>query len=162
MLISLAFLIFISVHDVRGGIGNGIGNMGRKLSQIFSGRMGGGSVGLGFRFLTRFADLFLAPFVLQAPVLFAYLAARGWTLIMPLALYLLGRKVAPQMMTLVQRDAQMPFRAAAARVELEPSVKRIFTRCSSSSSGRKSPMRALAAGCRENLFSEFSHCHLRS
>lgn len=92
--------------------------MGRKDRQFISAYIGGVGVGLGFRFLTRFIDLLLAPFVLQAPVLYAYLAARVWTLIMPLALNLLGWKAAPQLITLAQRDAQTPFHAAAARVNL--------------------------------------------
>lgn len=90
--------------------------MSQKLRQSISAYIGG--VGAGFRFLTRFADVLLAPFVLPAPVLYTYLAARMWTLIIPLALNLLGRKAAPQMILLAQGDAQTLFYAAAARVNL--------------------------------------------
>lgn len=77
-----------------------------------------GLAGAVFRFVTRFTDVLIAPFLLEMMVLYSYLAARAGTLLIPLALHLLARKATPQLRSLAQMDTQLPFRTAAARVNL--------------------------------------------
>lgn len=90
--------------------------MGQIFRLFFSEHMG--SVGAVFRFFTRFIDVLIAPFLLDTVMLYSYLVARSGTLLIPLALNLLGRKATPKLAALARMDTQLPFQEAAARINL--------------------------------------------
>lgn len=75
-------------------------------------------IGAGFRLLSRYADILIIPWVLELPVVMAYLLARSASLCVPSGLALLERKVAPHLDRLARNEKQNLFRAAAARVNL--------------------------------------------
>jgi hypothetical protein len=75
-------------------------------------------LGTGFRFVTRYCDLLVAPWLLDAAMLSLYLFARGASLCIPAALSMLGRKAAPQLRDMARATGQSRFQAAAARVNL--------------------------------------------
>lgn len=75
-------------------------------------------VGAAFRWVTRYVDLLIVPFVLEATVLVCYLIARAASLSIPLALSFLAKKAAPQLINLFQTPTQSAFQAAAARANL--------------------------------------------
>lgn len=75
-------------------------------------------MGTVFRLATRYPDVLIVPWLLSASVALAYLAARGASLLVPLALLLVDRKAEPHLIVLAQDLPQTPFQAAAARVNL--------------------------------------------
>ncbi len=89
-----------------------------KLSVKSGALLHSAGVGAGFRFCTRYIDLLVIPWLLNAGMLYAYLVARGASLCVPVLLGLLGRKVAPHLVRFAQAEQQSAFRAAAARVNL--------------------------------------------
>ncbi len=93
-------------------------NQLRKLSARASKRMQFAVVGGAGRIATRYVDFLLIPWFLEIPVLYAYMLARISSLVIPLALHVLGFRVAPQLSALVQTGNYARFQAAAARVNL--------------------------------------------
>lgn len=71
-----------------------------------------------FRLASRYADLAVVPWLLELPVLCAYLLARIASLGIPFALFILGRRAAPHLAELAIAPDQLRFQAAAARVNL--------------------------------------------
>ncbi len=71
-----------------------------------------------FRNAARFCDLFVVPWLLEPATLAIYLVARFASLFIPLTLMLLGRQAQRHLVPLAHAERQMPFRAAAARVNL--------------------------------------------
>lgn len=77
-----------------------------------------GGFGPVFRLSSRFPDLLVVPWLLNADTLYTYLAARLLSLCLPFALNTLDRKVTPQLKMLAQAEGQTPFQSAAARINL--------------------------------------------
>jgi hypothetical protein len=77
-----------------------------------------GGPGNAILFSAKYADVLIVPWVFEPSVLFAYLTARTVTLLIPIALAVLGWKAAPQLAVLALAHNQLPFQAAAARVNL--------------------------------------------
>lgn len=71
-----------------------------------------------FRFVMRFPDVLLAPWVLEVEILLTYFAARLASLGIPLGLSALGAQAAPQLADLAGSHQRAGFQAAAARVNL--------------------------------------------
>ncbi len=74
--------------------------------------------GAVFRFASRYLDVLVVPWVLEAPVLLSYLCARAASLLIPFVLGLIGRKTAPRLSALCAVPSRSEFQAAAARVNL--------------------------------------------
>jgi hypothetical protein len=77
-----------------------------------------GLTGYLIRVPAKFADILIVPWVLEEPAVYGYIIARVATLLVPLILNLLERKVAPQLVSLIAEQIQLPFNAAAARINL--------------------------------------------
>lgn len=90
-----------------------IGLSSRGLARLLGTEWGG-----GIRLGARYTDLLVTPWLLDLPVLSAYLLARLVSLCIPFALGLLGRRVAPHLAKFATAQSQHSFQAAAARVNL--------------------------------------------
>ena len=94
--------------------------MGQRLRLLLQRqpRVRGGEWGGVFRFVTRFVDLLILPWVLDPEVLWIYLAARFASLSIPLILNLLDARVARELSNLAQIRDKSRFQSAAARVNI--------------------------------------------
>ena len=71
-----------------------------------------------FRYSARFCDLLVVPWLLDSTTLTIYLLARLVSLLIPFMLMLLDRRAQRQLTPLVHAEGKLPFRAAAARINL--------------------------------------------
>ena len=94
--------------------------MGQRYKLMWSGvaRVRRSDFGTTFRFVTRYIDVLIVPWVLEPVAMYTYLLARLASLVIPLALTTLGAKAAPQLFRLARQETDTGFQAAAARVNL--------------------------------------------
>ncbi|KIN74587.1 hypothetical protein [Sulfitobacter guttiformis] len=89
-----------------------------KLTETRVAIMGSGYTPMIFRFGTRYTDVFLAFCIFDTKPFSVYILARAASLLIPLSLSVLERKIAPRLRSLAGIENQMMFRSAAARVNL--------------------------------------------
>ena len=90
----------------------------KKLSVKSSAWLHHTAMGAGFRACIRYTDVMVIPWLLGASQIYAYCLARALSLFVPAVLGLMGRKLTPHLVQLARAEQQIPFRAAAARVNL--------------------------------------------
>jgi hypothetical protein len=71
-----------------------------------------------FRFVSRYPDVLIVPWLLNHSALYAYIAVRLVSLCIPVALIGLNWKAALQLRALTQEERPLEFQAAAARINL--------------------------------------------
>lgn len=89
-----------------------------KLSENCIEQLRVGGFGAVIRFLSRYADMLIVPWIFEIQVLYTYALARLISLALPISLAFLEFKVGPHLKVLVRLKRKLPFQAAAARVNL--------------------------------------------